>query len=91
MPVTKNTQNEMQEFLEAKTNVEEIVQKFAHTQNSFINEDGTNGYDEMLEQLAILVTVFQNRVKREMRILDDKGKEHKEGEIFESETIKIEI
>lgn len=58
MPVTRNTHKEQREFLGAKEKVEEIVLRFAHTQNSFINEDGTNGYDEMLEQLAILVCIF---------------------------------
>jgi len=61
MSVNKNTHKEQLEFLSAKEKVEEIVLRFAHTQNSFVNEDGSNGYDEMLEQLAILVTTLKSK------------------------------
>lgn len=33
----------------------------------------------------------RKRKERKMKILDDKGKEHKVGEIFESNTLTIEI
>jgi len=60
MPVTKETQKEFNEFLIAKKSVVEILSKFTNTQNSFIDEDGTNGFNEMLEELAILVTTFKD-------------------------------
>lgn len=45
-------------------------------------------WNKRAEQIANRVARKQNR---KIKILDDKGNEHQEGEIFESETMTIEI
>jgi len=58
--------------------------------NNFKKASEIFTFDELEEYFTLKAEPVVDD-KSKMRILDDKGKEHKEGEIFESETIEIEI
>ena len=48
--------------------------------------------DRIAQKVLKKEVVARERAKqRKLKILDDKGKEHKVGEIFESETLTLEV
>lgn len=48
-------EEEFAQQVRIEKDIEKILLKYARTQNSFIRDDGSNGWNEMIEELTIYV------------------------------------
>ena len=73
------------------TNKKDKTSKIVEARTVPLIDKDTHFVKRTREVVKTVTSNQRHRERRRLRILDDQGKEHKTGEIFESKTLSLEI
>lgn len=73
------------------TNKKDLTSQIVESRKKPEIDETTHRVKRIREKVETITHNQRKRAERKIKILDDNGKEHQEGEIFESKTMSIEF